>query len=169
MTLLKKVTYLLLAMLFFACSNENETKANSNSKIDSENKFLGEEIAKMTDGQLKILNPEKLKFEFKKSAKKQGYSPEYSNEFRLTEGDEFNEDFESYLLIITSIDGSMKTAIEVVKQGDSFFMTYDGTTVTCTGCRRGCDPSKKNGKWICSDCEIPNSNCTKTVSVEIEE
>ncbi len=39
----------------------------------------------------------------------------------------------------------------------------EGSTLTCTGCRRGCSPRREsNGDGYCTDCQISNSNCTKT-------
>jgi len=62
MTLLKKVTYLLLAMLFFACSSEHETKTAPTDIIDSneiQSKFLFREALKDLDIKIKNFKNEK--------------------------------------------------------------------------------------------------------------
>jgi len=158
--------------LFISCISETEADQNlenSNEKKALDTVVFGEEVARMEEGTLKILNPNQLKAEFKLISKSQGYNPEYSNQFKLVEGDKSITAFNSYLLILTSVDQTLKTAIEVAEKDGVFYKIGDSTTVNCLGCWRGCDPKKVNGKYICTDCEIANSNCTKSVSVVIED
>lgn len=38
-----------------------------------------------------------------------------------------------------------------------------GSSVTCNGCRRGCNPRKdSNGDGYCTECKIANSSCSKS-------
>lgn len=70
-----------------------------------------------------------------------------------------------YVLIGSNANNSIKSAIELVLDGDNFYeLSYSGNgrTVTCTGCAAGCTPTKIVTGWICAD---PCTACIKTETV----
>jgi hypothetical protein len=79
-------------------------------------------------------------------------------------------DGNSYLLVASNEDSTIKTAVGLVIDGNSFYQEVSavqngGTTCTCTGCTEGCNPYKgSNGLWYCDSCSLLPNNCTKSVT-----
>lgn len=116
------------------------------------------------------------KFHFKSASIKDQVELEYEN---IVKNQGFTVDFEDFVFIEASNNNGyyMLEANAVDKSGTTVntargvsvnaerkvFSDAEQTTVTCTGCRRGCSPRRKsNGDGYCTECDIPNSNCTKT-------
>jgi len=78
-----------------------------------------------------------------------------------------------YYLLAVDNDKLVKAAYELVLVQNTFYeiMAPGGgsTTVTCSGCAVGCDPTKtSDGKWVCWPTCAP-ATCTKTVTVVIPD
>lgn len=150
---------LIAASVFFACSNDE-------SKPETHQDTLGKEIARFNGSSLEIINKSELKLEWEKDLKTQGYNVLLDNEFSLSIGDIENKGIESFILVAISKDRTLKTAFELIKEGDSYYRFNSSGTVTCTGCPSGCDPKRSGSNWVCTSCtSTHNNSCTKSVTV----
>jgi hypothetical protein len=79
-----------------------------------------------------------------------------------------------YYVLFTNSENTIKVAQLLVFDGGQFKTVHNsleaGETVTCSGCRKGCDPKRYIDKdlqieFYCSDCTLGStSDCKKTVT-----
>lgn len=87
-----------------------------------------------------------------------------------------NEDFVDntnqnyYYIKFTNDDNSIKLVQLLNLEGNNFTLLKGASTVTCSGCRKGCDPKRyldKDGQveFYCSDCTLGDTkDCKKSVT-----
>lgn len=85
-----------------------------------------------------------------------------STEFELYE----NTESKSYILIGTTDDKMIKSAVELKKEEANYYFISERGTVSCSGCTVGCDPKKSGKNWICTNCSGDFKKCNKTVTVD---
>jgi len=159
LSILTALTIIVTGLVFVSCEKDE----NNINQTDSR-----EEIARFNNDKFEFTNKVALKKKWEETIKLQGYQVSLEKDFILTVGDIENKGYESYILIAKSLDGTIKSAFELEKKGNSFYKVDGSGTVTCAGCRRGCDPKKNGSNWECTDCKISNSNCSKSVTVSTD-
>ena len=104
---------------------------------------------------------------FKRDLLKQGYLMDFNTfdllEDRIGKGllRSKGECSISYESVYHAIDLDLELNRE--EDGGTVVIIGGGSTLTCTGCRRGCSPRREsNGDGYCTDCKITNSSCKKT-------
>ncbi len=151
--IVKICSLILLTFLMVKCTTESE-KTNDIQKSDLEKVA----VLNSVDNKVKVENLFIKKWEKEVAITKPNFS--LDTKFELEQID----NSEHLILIGTSKDGSIKTAIEVIKKGNEYYYYRLGGTITCEGCRRGCNPEKDgDGDWSCTDCKFSNGSCKKTV------
>jgi len=164
-----------IAMVFLSC-NENK-KNNSVENEDSQVLAISSEFNKEVEygDSIGYLDAQRT-FHFTSETIKKEVEIEYEN---IVHNQGFTVDFEDfvfveasdnngyYMLSASGLDASgttVNTARVVTLNAERMvFMNYEEPTITCSGCRRGCNPGKDgDGDGMCSDCKISGSNCTKT-------
>ncbi len=76
-----------------------------------------------------------------------------------------NEGFDMLISSSYKIDSdeSVNVGIDLTINKSDVVLKINGSQVVCVGCRRGCNPRRdSDGDGYCTDCEISNSNCTKS-------
>lgn len=74
-------------------------------------------------------------------------------------------DEQYYLLVGQNKTQTFKIATQVYRDGNQIFFkeSLAAGTVTCSGCRYGCNPEKVGKNWYCD--EGCGFDCTKTVTI----
>ena len=129
--------------LLVSCNENDITDKTQNHDVS-----LLEKIESESKGSTNLIIKESFKIDWEKRLKKDGFDIVLSNDYKLLK----NNNADTYFLITSSKDKSIKTAVELIKKGNDYYWLSVFGTVTCTGCRVGCDPKKNGDNWICTKC-----------------
>lgn len=154
---MKKIIYLLLVFIIVAFSFCTKGKKDINYTQPFENK-----VVTFKDGKIIELDEESLLMEWEvKVQLEQGYPVNFvSTKLKKQRNGEL-------ILIAVSDDGNVKMAMLVEEMSDgSIKSAGGGSSCTCSGCTKGCDPKHISGdSWECTDCDSNTiGTCTKSVT-----
>ena len=144
-----------LIILFLSILNLGCVSAQ---KLDYSDPFKNEIY--FQDGRTKITKENLTKY-FEDILAKQGNTTKISSFKLLNEKDESTQN--NYDMIVGyNNDNSIKIANKLAPYDGGIYVLA-GTTVTCKGCTRGCNPRQFGSDWECTDCTW-NGACEKTVT-----
>lgn len=175
MKVLKTILFGLMSVVFMSCNENKKTTSYENEASETlvmANNLKKEVVLASSIGYL----DERGEFHFASETVKNEVEVEYEN---IVRSQGFIVDFEDftfidasdnngyYMLSTSALDTSGSTVntarVVTIDAERLVFMDPEQSTITCSGCRRGCNPGKdSDGDGMCSDCKITNSNCTKT-------
>lgn len=175
MKVFKTISFGLLAVVFLSCNENKKTIGNENEAgetLTTTNNLNKEVVLASSIGYLDAQG----EFHFASEKVKKEVGAEYEaivrdlgftvgfEDFKFIDASDNNG---YYMLSASGLDTSGTTVntarIVTVNTERMVFINYEESTITCSGCRRGCNPGKdSDGDGMCSDCKITNSSCTKT-------
>ena len=166
---LKIIAIVLCATLAFvySCTTDEDTKAPENTIIEAN--VIGIQV----DGEFQLEERESLKAQWEQRLYDQGYAVTLE-QFDFVKGDFDGVGKTNTILMASNADGTVKIAAKVTlgeatNSGNSRIapVIIAGESVTCTGCRVGCNPEDNpTYGWICTSCVV-GDECTKTVSTQL--
>ncbi|RKE99046.1 hypothetical protein [Ichthyenterobacterium magnum] len=184
MKVLKFITLIFIVFSVLSCHDSKKTpNERSIMESDDDNKLVFNHnletkllLSEMIIGSIDENNQFKFTSEEIKELVEKNYETTAQNDGFSVDFEDFDFIHEKdnngyYMLTSRSEDIKTKTPISFGKnlrlQGNSsFVLDVSATSVSCTGCRRGCSPRRDSeGDGYCTDCKISNSNCTKTESI----
>lgn len=153
------LVYILLAFIVSSCNDNIELiKDIENTSIDK--LIETNRIGLIQDDVYVHKNKDFIINFMNESIIENGYS-DHIEEIVLQKGELNKDGSENFMLVGVSSDKTIKVGIPIINIDNSRLTMRLGTTVTCKGCRQGCNPRGEEGNFYCTSC-VTEGECEKT-------
>jgi hypothetical protein len=154
-------SFILFTFTILSCTEESKIKNNTKKE-----KVSKDAIGFKDDNKFKFYEKEKFKTNWENELKENGFEIKITD-FTIETIDMQNNGEVLEYIVGYNVDKSVKTAKSISLKEGEYVVNSNKGTVTCTGCRDGCDPKDLGDRWICTACNIYASSCTKSVTVPV--